>query len=156
MKKQLYPILGFFLFFIVFGCAKKNLIHTYVKPVTTSVSASGVIYLTSNGYGKNKKKAIEEAKRNALRAVLFDGIPGSKLKRPLVNQPGARNSNRAYFDAFFAAGGRYTQFVTLQKIDPKNRAKVGSGRQEAIFVEINYLSLQRELEAAGVIEKFGI
>lgn len=156
MKKQLYLILGFFLFFIAFGCSKKNLIHGYVKPVTTSVSASGIIYLTSNGYGKKKKEAIEEAKRNALKAVLFDGIPGSKLKRPLVNQPGARNANRAYFDAFFAKGGRYTQFVSMQKRDPLNSVKVGSGHQEAIFVEINYLSLQRELEAAGVIEKFGI
>jgi hypothetical protein len=157
MKNKTYFIIGIFCLAATFGCSPKtNLIHNYVKPVTTSVSASGIIYLTSNGYGKKKEEAIEEAKRNALKAVLFDGVPGSKLKRPLVNQPGARNANRSYFDSFFAEGGRYTQFVTLQKTDPINSVKVGAGRQEAVFVEVNYLSLQRELEAAGVIEKFGI
>ena len=155
-KQYSYLIFGFILFSLFTGCSKKNLIQTYVKPVTTSVSASGIIYLTSNGYGTNKRSAIEEAKRNAVRAVLFDGIPGSKLKRPLVNQPGARSTNRAYFDAFFAPGGSYNDFVNVQKSDPTKCIKVGGGRQEAIFVELNYLSLQRELESAGIIEKFGI
>lgn len=155
-KYFLFLFSGFLLFLITTGCSKKNLIQTYVKPVTTSVSNSGVIYLTANGYGVNKKAAIEEAKRNAVRAVIFDGIAGSKLKRPLVNQPGARSANSAYFDAFFSRNGLYNQFVTVQKSDPKKCIKVGGGRQEAVFVEVNYLSLQRELESAGIIEKFGI
>ena len=76
-NQYLYLFFGFILFSLSTGCSKKNLIQNYVRPITTSVSASGIIYLTANGYGKNKEEAIEEAKRNAVRAVLFDGIPGS-------------------------------------------------------------------------------
>ena len=139
------------------GCTPKPyLVESYVRPVTTSVSQSGVLYLEANGYHKRKTEAKQEAMRNALRAVIFDGVSNSSVKRPLVSEPGARSKYATYFDRFFAEGGRYADFVRVNQVDPTRTVRVGKGYQLAVQVEVNYLALQRELQASGIIERFGI
>lgn len=82
------------------------------------------------GYGRNKRDAKEQAMKNAVWAVIFDGIregtPGCDM-RPLVSEVNARERYEDYFNKFFADGGDYKKFVSLRDTR-KNFAKKAKDR----------------------------
>lgn len=113
------------------------------------------------GYGRNVTKAIEQAKKNAVHAVIFRGIAAGKpgcMKRPLATAPGTEQQHRQYFDSFFADGGKHLNFVSITSdgsIDPKDRLKVGRQYKVGVVVNVMHTQLRKELEAAGVIKALG-
>lgn len=137
---------------------KVYLENDYVKPITSSTTANGIVYLEATGYAKKSKaEAKANAVRNAVEKVLFVGIPNSSVSRPLVNDPSARTRHQAYFDRFFSDNGAYNKYVTVNTINPTKTISVGrKGCQLAVMIELNYRNLQKELETAGIISKFGI
>lgn len=128
----------------------------YVKVVTNAVSTSGVLALESTGIAKKKEQAKRQAVKNAMEAVLFEGIPNSSVKRPLINDPSARQKHREYFDRFFSDGGKYLQFAQTYSINPRETTMVGRYYNVVLRMDVNYRSLQKELENANIIQKFGI
>jgi hypothetical protein len=140
------------------SCSRKNPLANQrsVTAITTSRSESGFLYVKANGFGKNPKDAQNEAIRNALSAVLFQGVPGSSVKRPLINQPGARQEYSEFFDPFFADNGKYLDYAVVMSSLSTDRIKVKSGVQRAIQLKVNYLQLQKMLEQQSIIKKFGI
>lgn len=73
---------------------------------------AGINTLRVWGKGKNRAEAIEQAKRNALRDIMFSGVfggSGSCTVRPLVTEVNAQEKYRDYFNAFFKEGGRVEQ-----------------------------------------------
>ncbi len=78
------------------------------------------------GTGRNRFDAVEQAKKNAVNDVIFKGINEGVQAcqmRPLIIEVQAREKHEDYFNAFFADGGKYSEFVSLkderilQKID---------------------------------------
>lgn len=140
------------------GCSPKNPLANQreVVAVTTAKSESGYVYLRATGFGKNTKESQNEAIRNALSAVMFKGIPNSSVKRPLVNQPGARQLHRDFFDGFFADNGQYLDYVVVLSTLSPERIRVKSGVQKTIQLKLQYGMLQKMLEQQGIIKKFGI
>lgn len=140
------------------GCTPKNPLvnQRTVTGVTSSRSEAGFVYLRANGFGKNPKEAQEEAIRNAISVVLFQGVPSTSVKRPLINQPGARQAFREFFDPFFAQNGPYLDYAVVTSEIIKDRIKVKSGVQRAVMMKVNYTQLQRMLEQQGIIKRFGI
>lgn len=118
----------------------------------------GTILFKIYSYGKNEKECLEKAKRNAIRAVLFSGIPGSDLQRPMVPEAGAEDLYLDYFNAFFRKSGKYLNYVSIStdgSIDSNDRMKVGRKVKVGIAVAVQKSSLRKELESAGVIKKLG-
>ncbi|MDP3444404.1 MAG: hypothetical protein Q8T08_16220 [Ignavibacteria bacterium] len=113
------------------------------------------------GYGKKPNDAIEQAKKNAVQAVIFKGIATGErgcMQKPLVTAPGAEQQFQDYFNAFFQAGGKYLNYVNLSSdgsIDPKDRLKVGKQYKVGVIVSVSHAQLRKELEAAGIIKKLG-
>ena len=111
------------------------------------------------GYGKNKTEAVEQAKKNAVHAVVFKGIPTGKsgcMQRPLATKAGTEQQHKDYFESFFKKSGPYLKFVTLSNdgsIDPADRLKAGKKYKMGVTVTVMHSALRKELEAAGVIEK---
>ncbi|MDP5076044.1 MAG: hypothetical protein NWP82_06130, partial [Flavobacteriales bacterium] len=73
--------------------------------------------LESWGSGRNRFDAVEQAKKNAINEVLFKGILNGKPeceRKPLVPEVNAREKYASYFNAFFADGGEYLNYITLQ------------------------------------------
>lgn len=150
-------IIGFMLF--GHSCTPKlYLENDYVVPVTTTTTGNGIIYLESTGFAKKSKaEAKANAVQNAIDKVLFVGIPNSSISRPLISDPAAKNKHQAYFDRFFSDKGAYDKYVTINTINPAKTIRVGrKGYQVAVLIELNYRALQKELEEAGIISKFGI
>lgn len=75
--------------------------------------------LRSWGKGNYKQDALIQARKNALRAVMFKGITGGNGNcrvRPIILAANAEENNRKYFNDFFSSNGPWKQFV---KIDEK-------------------------------------
>ncbi len=113
------------------------------------------------GYSKKPKDAVEQAKKNAVHAVMFKGITAGKpgcMMRPLITDPGAEQQHQDYFNAFFKVNGKYLGFVNVSSdgsIDPKDRLKVGKQYKIAVIVSVSHAALRKELEAAGVVKALG-
>jgi hypothetical protein len=125
---------------------------------SAGVGAQGTALLKAWGEGKNRDEAVENARRNALHAIIFKGIPNSQDMRPLVSAPGAEQQHRNYFDAFFADNGAYLKFsqVETDSWDKQDRISTGHGYKYGVIVVVYRNQLIRELESAGIIRKFGM
>lgn len=108
------------------------------------------------GKGKNKAEAIEQAKRNAVRDILFKGINaglGECSKRPLVNEVNAQEKYSYYFNPFFKNNGEYLNFV---KLDEKrlSRIKSSNNTQEnwGVVVTVDRDGLRQQLINDNIIK----
>ena len=139
------------------SCAAPKAPVTYVRSVSaTTQSTNGILAVEASGFARKKAKAKQEAVRGALSKILFQGLPGSSVQRPIVTAANARQVHRDYFDRFFAEGGPYRDFVRTYNIDPRNTSRNGKYYNVALRMDIDYRALQRKLEQDGIIKKFGI
>lgn len=121
------------------------------------VDPDGSQTLRTWGKGKNKTDAIEQAKRNAIEAVIFKGITagtGDCNKRPLVNEVNAREKYEDYFNAFFAKNGAFNKYVELYETRT-SRIKSANSTQEAwsVIVKVDRTALRKRLIDDNLISK---
>lgn len=112
------------------------------------VELDGSQTLRSSGSGKNRADAIEQARKNAVWAVIFNGVRdgrGGCEMRPLVNEANAREKYAEYFNIFFADGGEYRKYVTSE--DEKRRSKDKSANKYTTNYRVTVHVLRSELQA---------
>ena len=108
-------------------------------------------------YFKKEKNAGLHAKENAVKAIMFQGIPSGKgcVKRELVTQQ-EYEENMDYFDNFFDKSGPYLMYVNLIGDSLVERVKMPKKTYKAAWVvSVNYDNLRRKLEADGIISSLG-
>ncbi|MDP3451605.1 MAG: hypothetical protein Q8R90_01510 [Bacteroidales bacterium] len=111
------------------------------------------------GYGKNVGEAVMDAKANAVAACIFKGLPGgggSAPTPPICGDSGAEVTHADYFERFFAVGGKYLQYIVqTNDADPAgpDRLKIKKGYKVAIYAQVMYDALRRELEANGIARR---
>ena len=75
----------------------------------------GSLTVVSWGFGRNRLDAIEQAKKNAVRDVIFngirDGVQSCELK-PLIPEVNAQSKYEQYFFEFFKDGGDFKKFAS--------------------------------------------
>ncbi|PIQ14924.1 MAG: hypothetical protein COW67_11160 [Flavobacteriales bacterium CG18_big_fil_WC_8_21_14_2_50_32_9] len=79
------------------------------------VEGDGSQTLKAWGSGRNREDAIEQAKKNGVRDVLFKGIKNGKQEcnvKPVLFDVNIREKKEVYFNAFFADQGPYKEFIT--------------------------------------------
>ena len=110
------------------------------------------------GYGRNRADAKEQAMKNAVWAVIFDGIrdgvQGCNM-RPLVTEVNARERYEDYFNIFFADGGEYKRYVSLQDTKKRsaNKSKDKVGYSYELTIRVLRSDLKSRLKADNVIDK---
>ena len=103
--------------FILFSCNPQKKIagnYTY-KTECLGIEMDGTQTVKAWGNGRNRFDATEQAKKNALNDVIFNGIYEGKQdceKRPILTELNARQRYDTYFNNFFIDD--YKQFVTLK------------------------------------------
>lgn len=133
----------------------------YTNPIKClGVELDGSQTLECWGSGRNRFDAIEQAKKNAINEILFSGILNGKSgcsNRPLVPEVNAREKHSTYFNTFFADGGEYLNFITLQ--DERVDDKIRRGRQKGthtvtcrVIVRVLRSDLERKLKMDGIIK----
>lgn len=109
-------------------------------------------------YSKKPVVAIEQAKKNAVHAVVFRGIEGNSngisKKKPIASNPNLEQDQKDFFDNFFADGGKYMKFVSISNdgsVAAEDRLKVGKEYKIGVVVSVNVNELRKDLETAGII-----
>lgn len=124
--------------------SNKVLYRNSVRCLGTELDGSETLRIV--GYGRNKNDAKEQAMKNAVYTVLFDGIKdgnkGCNL-RPIIEETNAREKYQEYFDIFFMDGGEYLKYVSLRDTKKrsanKNKNKIGYAYEMTIRVERSML-----------------
>ena len=108
--------LGCLLLLILAGCSSKKSVSSYhsFESECLGVELDGSETLRAWGRGKNRTDAIEQAKKNAVRDVLFKGVVAGSREcsvRPLITEVNAQERYASYFNDFFRDGGEYLKYV---------------------------------------------
>lgn len=109
------------------------------------------------GSGRYKEDAIEQAKKNGIRDVLFKGIrngtPDCNVK-PLIPEVNAQEKYEDYFNKFFADGGAYQNYVKLRDgkvLDTREIKYKGSTESKETYAII-IIVLRSELKAKMIAD----
>ncbi|MBU2650750.1 MAG: hypothetical protein KKA81_07435 [Bacteroidetes bacterium] len=122
------------------------------------VGQDGTKLLKIWGYGKKPDDALFEAKKNAVAAVIFKGIPAGNgaAQTPAILGVDGYEKNMDFFDEFFKAGGMYLSFVnsTTDGIPGgSDRIKMKKGYKVGLSASVNYNALRKYLEEQGIAKK---
>jgi len=125
------------------------------------VELDGSQTLKSWGFGRNRTDAVEQAKKNAIRDVLFKGIRNGRQDcnlKPLLNEPNAQERHENFFNKFFADGGEYSKFISMkdQSTGPqitKDRKGAGSEVTYGVIVRVLRSELRSEMIKDNILKK---
>ena len=128
-----------------------------IEPV--GVGTDGTKVLKVWGYGKFVSEAIMSAKADAVAACIFKGLPGgagAAPTPPIILEPNAENKYADYFETFFAVGGKYLQYIAVTtdgEPSGQDRLKIKKGYKVAIYVQVMYDALRKQLEADTIARR---
>jgi len=114
----------------------------------------GTILFKIFSYGKNEDQAIENSKSDALKAVMFKGIPGSDMREPMIKDVSVLETRKDFFETFFNTK-QYLQYVSISSdgsIDGEDRLKVGKRYKIGVIVSVQKNTLRKLLETSGIIK----
>jgi len=157
------------IFYLVFACAvvlagcKASKIGGYYNYQTEclGVEGDGSQTVRAWGNGRNRSDAVEQAKKNGVRDVLFKGITYGRTEcnqKPLVPEVNAQQKYEDYFNAFFADDGPYKDFVSGKDgsdLHPElftSRQKAGSQETYRVTIRILRNELKQKLMADGILK----
>lgn len=131
---------------------------TYQKEVIEclGVEGDGSQTLRVTGTGRNKADAFEQAKKDAVMVVIFDGIRGGLQgcdTRPLLNEMNARDKYEDYFNIFFMDKGEYRKYVSMEdrKRYSQSTSKNKYFKNYRVTVRVLRSELKTRLKADGII-----
>lgn len=144
MKRILQQLFYGLLVLGVTSCASKNKISSYytTEPFCLGTELDGSQTLRSWGTGRNITDGVEQAKKNAINAVIFKGIHSGTAecsKQPLLMEVNAAEKYQYYFNSFFKDGGAYTEYVSSEDTRPGSREKVKNDMQRKFEVTVRVL-----------------
>ena len=122
-----------------------------------SSELDGSITVRVTGAGKNKRDAKEQAKKNAIFEIIFNGIHDNKLGsncRPLVTEVNAREKYEDYFNNFFKDKGDYLKYTSEadEKRFSKETKKNKYENSYRLTIRVLRSELKEHLKKDGIIK----
>lgn len=137
------------------GCKTPKINPYNYEASCMGTGADGLQLLKVYSYGENTSAAVAQAKKNAVHAAIFKGIPGQGCSNfALLKEPGAQERYKAYFEDFFSPNGAYLRFVSISNdgsIDPTERTVVGGQVKVGVSIVLQYAALRTYLEQEGIV-----
>lgn len=161
MNKSIILSLVTILSFALFSCRTNTRIANTAATSefgaqNLGLNLDGTITLRSWGHGYNKQHAIENARKAAVRQIIFKGFAGTGdgNVRPLVTEVNAEEKYQYYFTRFFADGGEYTNYVSVRDQNKKSGIVSKSKTQEqwGCVVTVDRMALQDKLINDGILK----
>lgn len=155
MKKLLLTIFFVLSFTCVDAQTQPNYARSSIRCM--GVELDGSQTLRVQGYGRNRSDAKEQAKKNAVWAVIFDGIrdgvAGCNM-RPIVTEVNAKERYENYFNLFFADNGPYKDYVSLKdtKYRSGGKSKDKLGYAYDLTIRVLRAQLKERLKTDNVID----
>lgn len=154
--KKLFLLLIFVLS-TIYAEAQSQPVYSRSSIRCLGVELDGSQTLRVQGYGRNRSDAKEQAMKNAVWAVIFDGIregvDGCNM-RPLVTEVNAQERYEDYFNVFFADNGAYKEYVSLRDTKKRSggRSKDKVGYAYDLTIRVLRAQLKARLKADNVID----
>ena len=112
------------------------------------------------GTGRNRVDAVAQAKKNAVRDVLFNGIVAGKpdcQKKPVLPEVNVREKNEDYFNKFFADGGDFRNFVYVrdERIGhriTRDKMKAQNQVTNSVIVRVDRPGLIKHMKIDGILK----
>lgn len=133
--------------------------YTY-KTECMGVELDGSQTLKAWGNGRNRFDAVDQAKKNAVRDVLFKGIiegkPDCNIK-PVLFEVNVQENHEDYFNIFFADQGEYKNYVSVrderigQKLD-RDRKRGRESVTNGIVVRVLRSELKQKMIKDGILK----
>lgn len=141
-------------------CQKSNAGYIKYESECYGSELDGSETIKSWGSGKNRKDAVEQAKKNGVRDILFKGIfrgTGECSKDPLISESAIRINNEDYFNAFFKDDGEYLKYVSMkdESLNPKifkDKKKAGTEITEGVIIRVLRSDLKKKLKSDGILK----
>lgn len=107
-------------------------------------------------YSKKATIAINQAKKNAVHGIIFQGYAGGgqgcTSQKPLCSDPSIEQQKEEFFSNFFDInGGKYMKFVSNSGDSTPEVTKVGKQYKIGVVVTVMSDNLRKDLEAAGIV-----
>ena len=151
----------FLLILIVLSSCKsikfdESVLGNYLVSSTRDITKSetGVVPIKVTARNSSKEKALELAKKHAVAAVLFKGIPNSSVQQPLISS-NLNEQAKTHFTNFFN-DGTYLRFVQRAVIDHNYTYKIEGGFEVNADIAVQYDLLKEYLKENKLKTKFGI
>lgn len=132
--------------------AQKKVAGYYAyKTECMGIEMDGSQTLKCWGTGKNRFDAVEQARKNAVRDVLFNGVrSGDCNPKPVIFEVNAQEKYEDYFNNFFKDGGEYKNFVNNkdESLWPKifkDKKKAGTEVEEGVIVRVLRSELKKKM-----------
>jgi hypothetical protein len=122
------------------------------------VGNDGTKFIKVWGYGKKVDNAIYDAKRTAVAAVIFRGVPAGNgaAPTPSLLPVDGYAQNMDFFDEFFKDGGMYLSFVNLTTDGTpggSDNIKMSHGYKVAVSASINFNELRKYLQDKSIVKR---
>lgn len=143
------------------GCSEKLIATNYqYKTECLGIEHDGSQTLKAWGNGRNRLDAVEQAKKNAVKEVIFKGITeGNKSCniKPIIFEINAEEKYEDYFNAFFADNGAFKNFVSLkdERIADKiirDKKRTNETVTHGLIIRVLRTELKAKLKQDGIIK----
>ena len=141
-----FPVFG-----QVFNKQKKTASYYDVETECLEDKLDGSFVLYAWGKGSNKLEAIDQAKRNVLNDILFNGVNKGCQMRPLIIEVNASTKYRSYVYAFF--NKEYKNYISIEK-SPKSLNKSRKQTSYGIKVRVKVEAIRQKLITDNILKKY--
>ena len=154
MKKIFVLMLALFAVSVSSSAQDKVLYKETIRCLNVELDGSETLRVV--GFGRNRDDAREQAMKNAVYVVIFQGIKdgnrGCNMK-PIVEEVNAREKYAEYFDIFFMDNGEYRKYVSLKdtKYRSKNKTKTKLGTGYEMTIRVQRSQLKARLKNDNII-----
>lgn len=142
------------------ACGPKKTVSSHYTSETECLGAEldGSQTLRAWGTGKNKSDAVEQARKNAVRDVIFNGVrkgTNDCSLKALLLEANAKEKYEDYFNTFFKDDGTYKLFVGNE--DTPVRSDISSSNKSqdkyGVVVRVYRSKLKDRLINDGIIKQ---
>ena len=161
MKKLFFYTLGFVLCALTLSCNTSNKLGAHYTYETECMGSEldGSYTLKAWGSGRSIVDAREQARKNAVRDVIFKGISKGKSDcqiKPILMETNAYDKYRDYFNKFFADRGAFEKFVNYKDkragSSAKTRMRTDTEVKYGVVVRVKRAELREKLIQDNILK----
>jgi len=161
MKKQIIYSLGCILCALLLSCNTSNKLGAHYTYETECMGSEldGSYTLKAWGVGRNIVDAREQARKNAVRDVIFKGISKGTHDcqiKPILMEVNAYDKYRDYFNKFFADHGAFEKYVNYKDkrtgSSARTRQRTDAEMKYGVIVRVKSAELRERLIQDNILK----
>lgn len=144
------------------SCGAQRMVSTQISSNNSTFECVGLTdkgecMVSATGTGSDTSSISSVVLKNAIYALLFDGIKGNEENRvkdlpPMIADKNTFNTKTEYLTPFFSTNGKYLQFIKPMPGALPKTIRTKSGYKVTTTYLIDKNALRKELEANGIIK----